>query len=171
MTCAVLDSFGPGLVCGAACLSNRAACAGGAGPAEEAVRGLRLQLLAHTLRWAEGYLWQRGRWDLHVAALRPPPWRSAGGGDSGRGAAAEEAGAGAAAAAVAPEAGAQPALWGSVAFGDNVEDEWFVVWLLLELTRTFPITARCAALRCAVPLCCCACRSLACAYCACACAS
>jgi len=24
-----------------------------------------------------------------------------------------------------------------VAFGDNVEDEWFVAWLVLELTRRF----------------------------------
>ena len=28
-----------------------------------------------------------------------------------------------------------PCLWGSVRYGANVEDEWFVTWLLLELTR------------------------------------
>lgn len=29
-------------------------------------------------------------------------------------------------------------LWGQTPYGDNVEDEWFVVWLLLEFTRVFP---------------------------------
>jgi len=29
----------------------------------------------------------------------------------------------------------QPCLWGVVRYGDNVEDEWFVVWLLLQLTQ------------------------------------
>lgn len=36
----------------------------------------------------------------------------------------------------------EPTLWGSLEFGDNLEDEWFVVWLLWELTKTFPITSR-----------------------------
>ena len=36
------------------------------------------------------------------------------------------------------QAAAGPYLWGSTAFGDNVEDEWFLVWLLLELTRKLP---------------------------------
>ena len=31
-----------------------------------------------------------------------------------------------------------PCLWGSLCFGDNIEDEWFVTWLLLEVTRAFP---------------------------------
>ena len=29
-------------------------------------------------------------------------------------------------------------LWGEVAFGDNVEDEWFIVSLLLRVTRNLP---------------------------------
>jgi hypothetical protein len=29
-------------------------------------------------------------------------------------------------------------LKGSTNFGDNVEDEWFIVWLLLQLTKQFP---------------------------------
>ena len=32
--------------------------------------------------------------------------------------------------------------WGSVKFGENIEDEWFITWLLLELTREFPVAAR-----------------------------
>jgi hypothetical protein len=31
-----------------------------------------------------------------------------------------------------------PCLWGAVTFGDNVEDEWYVTWLLTELTRGLP---------------------------------
>jgi hypothetical protein len=44
---------------------------------------------------------------------------------------------------VAPPHPAHPLfLWGSVNFGDNIEDEWFITWLLLELTRSFPVSAR-----------------------------
>lgn len=38
----------------------------------------------------------------------------------------------------------QPFLWGVVRYEDSVEDEWFVVWLLLLLTRQLPgCSARC----------------------------
>lgn len=40
--------------------------------------------------------------------------------------------AGGSSASLAPE---PPCLWGLVRFGDNIEDEWFIVWLLMELTR------------------------------------
>ena len=44
---------------------------------------------------------------------------------------------------VAPPHPAHPLfLWGSVNFGDNIEDEWFITWMLLELTRSFPVSAR-----------------------------
>lgn len=37
-----------------------------------------------------------------------------------------------------------PFLWGVVRYEDSVEDEWFVVWLLLQLTQQLPgLTARC----------------------------
>ena len=37
-----------------------------------------------------------------------------------------------------------PFLWGVVRYEDSVEDEWFVVWLLLHLTQQLPgCTARC----------------------------
>ena len=29
-------------------------------------------------------------------------------------------------------------LYGSTDYGDNVEDEWFIVFLLMELTKTIP---------------------------------
>ncbi|MBN3311304.1 ECD protein, partial [Amia calva] len=41
-----------------------------------------------------------------------------------------------------PEKGGVPAhLAGSTRFGDNVEDEWFIVYLMLEITRAFPLLA------------------------------
>lgn len=54
-------------------------------------------------------------------------------------------------------AAARQCLWGATAFGDNVEDEWFIVWLLLELTKLHPGTiarqapnaVRCCRLSCA----------------------
>jgi hypothetical protein len=37
-----------------------------------------------------------------------------------------------------------PSLWGVVRYEDCVDDEWFVVWLLLHLTQQLPgLTARC----------------------------
>lgn len=37
-----------------------------------------------------------------------------------------------------------PFLWGVLRYEDSVEDEWFVVWLLLQLTQQLPgCTARC----------------------------
>jgi hypothetical protein len=36
----------------------------------------------------------------------------------------------------------QPFFTGSVHFEDNIEDEWFVTWLLLDITRNFPVSAR-----------------------------
>lgn len=33
---------------------------------------------------------------------------------------------------------------GSIQFGDNVEDEWFIVYLLQQITEAFPdLAARC----------------------------
>lgn len=32
----------------------------------------------------------------------------------------------------------QPCLWAALRYGDHVEDEWWAVWLLLELSRSLP---------------------------------
>ena len=60
---------------------------------------------------SHGRIWQQQRFVLHDGSREHAPWW-------GR---------------------QQPAdrqcLWGSTAFGDNVEDEWFIVWLLLRLTE------------------------------------
>ena len=31
-------------------------------------------------------------------------------------------------------------LYGETNFGDNIDDEWFIVYLLFELTKAFPQT-------------------------------
>ena len=83
----------------------------------------------HVLPHIEGYIWQRDRFSLRLGATQRPPWQ--------RG----------------KEDAPPPTLWGSVAFGDNVEDEWFIVWLLLDITRQFKhVTARCVLLRRAWPM-------------------
>jgi hypothetical protein len=94
--------------------------------------GLANRMLAHLLPHLSGYIWQRDRFDLAASPPHPPPWRQ------------KLCRARQKQAAPAP---APPCLWGSVGFGDNVEDEWLLVWLLLELTRVFRVTARCACAR------------------------
>ena len=110
--------------------------------AGDELRALQAQLLDHLLPFLQGYIWQRDRFSLQLSTERAAPWQqrrgAAAGGSSRRRAAS---------AAAAPQQAQQqlpPHLWGSVGFGDNIEDEWFIVWLLLELTRAFPVTARCA---------------------------
>ena len=99
------------------------------------LEALRAQLLDHLLPHLRGYIWQRDRFALQPSTLRQAPWQRRGGGGARRRREGSEA---------AAAAAAVPHLWGSLSFGDNLEDEWFVVWLLLELTRAFPVTARCA---------------------------
>lgn len=103
------------------------------------LEALRAQLLDHLLPHLRGYIWQRDRFALQPSTLRQAPWQRRAAGGSRRRRDSEAAAAAAAVAAARP-----PHLWGSLDFGDNLEDEWFVVWLLLELSRAFPVTARCA---------------------------
>ena len=79
----------------------------------EALEACRAACMSHLEPHLDGYIWQRDPFQLEVVA--------ASGGARGL-----------------------PAhLAGATAFGDNVEDEWFIVWLLVELTRAFPtLTAR-----------------------------
>jgi SGT1 protein len=80
----------------------------------QAADGLRLHALDFVAQQAHGRIWQQQRLVLHNGCKERAPWW-------GR---------------------QQPAdrqcLWGATAFGDNVEDEWFIVWLLLELTEVHP---------------------------------
>ena len=90
------------------------ACCCHVGAAAEDAQALCVELTNHVLPRLESYIWQRDRFSLRVGARERPPWQR---GEQD---------------AVLP-----PTLWGSVAFGDNIEDEWFIVWLLLDITRRF----------------------------------
>jgi SGT1 protein len=88
-------------------------------PGEQELEALRLSLVEHTLPHLQNYIWQRDSFNLVSSASRPPPWRLA-----------------------APKRKAAtdawpPCLWGATCFGDNIDDEWFIVWLLRDLTCQF----------------------------------
>ncbi len=80
---------------------------------------LAVKLTNYVLPHIEGYIWQRDRFNLRLGARERPPWQFGKQNDP------------------------PPTLWGTVAFGDNVDDEWLIVWMLLDITRRFPdLTAR-----------------------------
>ncbi len=92
---------------------------------------LQFKLLQHVLTFIEGFIWQKGRFGLQLSTSEQAPWqrqrKQARRGGEGQ---------------APPQHPPPPCLWGSIDFADNVEDEWFAVWLLVELTRAFPVTAR-----------------------------
>ena len=73
-----------------------------------------------------GYIWQRDAFTLQNSTEHRPPWKPD---DQPR------ADGHRASALGTFVARSTPFLWGSTRFGDNVEDEWFITWLLLEITR------------------------------------
>lgn len=83
----------------------------------EGLEALRARCLVELAPYLAGYPWQREPFELCTSAAAPPPWRR-------------------------PEQhrDALPCLWGSVRFGDAVDDEWFVTWLLRHLTQRIPGT-------------------------------
>lgn len=111
-----------------------------AGLTGDELAAVRAQLLDHLLPFLAGYIWQRDRFSLQLSTQQLPHWhrRTAAARSERRQGSAEATPLSRGEAAEA----APPFLWGSLGFGDNVEDEWFAVWLLLELTRAFPVTAR-----------------------------
>jgi hypothetical protein len=71
------------------------------------------------LSYTQDYIWQRECFGLWPSHSYPRPW------------------------AAKAAAGDQPAcLWGQTCYGDNVEDEWFITWLLLQVTRHLKLSAR-----------------------------
>lgn len=77
----------------------------------EAAEGLRLHALAFVAQQSHGRIWQQQRFVLNNGSKECAPWW-------GR-----------------QQPDDRQCLWGTTAFGDNVEDEWFIVWLLLRLTE------------------------------------
>jgi len=101
---------------------------------------LKAELLHFVAQILKGYIWQRQPFCLHIfPGPQTPPWlqKSRSSPPSND----FEALFTSTAAFAAPPAHSS-FLWGSVNFGDNIEDEWFITWLLLELTRNFSVTAR-----------------------------
>ena len=82
----------------------------------EALEACKAACMAHLEPFLEGYIWQREPFQLEVVADEACAAAAGGGGARGT----------------------PPHLAGSSSFGDNVEDEWFIVWMLAELTRAFP---------------------------------
>ena len=80
----------------------------------EALEATRAACMSHLEPHVEGYIWQKDPFQLEVVAATPP-------GTS--------------------RSGTPAHLAGVTRFGDNVEDEWFIVWMLRELTRAFPALA------------------------------
>lgn len=85
---------------------------------EESLLTLKRACLEQVLPAARSYTWQHDRFELHTSAERSAPWQR-----KRRG---------------SPDQDRIPCLWGRVTFTDNVEDEWMVVRLLLDLTRAIP---------------------------------
>ena len=69
----------------------------------EALEATRAACMSHLEPHVEGYIWQKDPFQLEVVAATPP-------GTS--------------------RSGAPAHLAGVTRFGDNVEDEWFIVWML-----------------------------------------
>ncbi|MEW5316553.1 MAG: hypothetical protein WDW38_007920 [Sanguina aurantia] len=87
------------------------------------------QLLQTSL---EGYIWQRDVLQLTPSTEQPPPWtrtRKQGNGRSSSSSSITQGG---------TDTQLPACLWGAVRFGDNVDDEWFIVYLLLQLSRSIP---------------------------------
>ena len=91
----------------------------GAGATAESIEILRQQCLQAVEPYLRGYIWQRDGFNLEVK----PQLKS----HKQPGASSSEL---------------PTCLQGQATYGDNVEDEWLITWLLLELTRRFQISAR-----------------------------
>jgi SGT1 protein len=101
-----------------------------AGASPEDLNSLRVSLLSHLEQYLSGYIWQSDRFNLQVAASSPPPWHHTNKKTRNNQATCDT------------HEHVKAFLWGSISFGENIEDEWHTTWLLLELTRSFPVTAR-----------------------------
>ncbi len=99
-------------------------CAADASPDD--LRELRDACLDIVTPLVRGYIWQREAITLHSSTEQYPPWKPD---DQPRANGHRHSNLGTFATRVSP------LLWGSTRFGDNVEDEWFITWLLFEITR------------------------------------
>ena len=64
---------------------------------------------AHSL--TQGYIWQHESFGLKSSFQQQQPWLKK------------------------QKTGSTACCWGQTSFGDNIEDEWLITWLLMHLTR------------------------------------
>lgn len=83
-----------------------------------------------------GYVWQQQSFQLRSSMKETPPWRPARPLTGSRNPAKQSQ-----EDLSSFREGQLPCLWGTVEFGDNLEDEWFITWLLQQLTLRIPGTA------------------------------
>ena len=77
----------------------------------------RMQCMAAVLPYLRGYIWQQDPFTLHNSISSSSPWSKV---SLKQGRCKDDA---------------SPAhLWGVARFGDNIEDEWLIVWLLYQIT-------------------------------------
>ncbi len=98
-----------------------------AGATTQELEQLQLQCMAAVLPHLTGYIWQQDAFTLHTSTAVTPPWNkpsatTARNGDS---------------------SSASEHLWGLARFGDNIEDEWLIVWLLHQITIKVDCMLRC----------------------------
>lgn len=82
---------------------------------ESAIDQLCRDMMHYVDQFLEGYIWQRDHFTIHSSYNSPPPWNH-----------------------YVPS----NSFWGRLKWGDNIEDEWFATWLLLQLTKHFPVTSK-----------------------------
>ena len=81
--------------------------------ADDSPAKLQAEILQHVLQYTAGYIWQRKGFQLLLSSEHRPPWEQQ-----------------------------TPCLWGCVDFGDNIQDEWFITSLLLDITKHYDVAAR-----------------------------
>ena len=80
----------------------------------------RLQCMAFVAAYLTGYVWQQDPFTLQSSEVRNAPWSTSSVSKS-------------AAKGHHPKTFAY--LWGTTCFGDCVEDEWLIVWLIVQVTK------------------------------------
>ena len=80
------------------------------GDLREALQARCAVCMAYARQWCDGYIWQRDPF-----TLVPCPDVTVG-----------------------PGGAARPCLYGRTYWGENIDDEWFIVWLLLQMTKRWP---------------------------------
>ena len=87
-----------------------------AGASLDEVQNAQLECMAIVSPYLTDYIWQQDPFSLRSSAVVQSPWSKV----KARGQRNQKA---------------EPVhLWGFARFGDNIEDEWFIVWLLCHIT-------------------------------------